>query len=178
MGKLLKWLAIGLVALVAVLTVGGLMLPRTFEVQRSALMQAPPERIYPQIATPRHWPEWSVWNRRDPAMQIAYSGPEQGAGAVWSWKSKSQGDGTMTLTAAEPPHRVAYDLYFPDFDTTSTGELVLAPEAGGTRVTWTMTGDMGANPLYHWMPLVMGGAMRADFDAGLANLKALVESGP
>ena len=46
---------------------------------------------------------------------------------------------------------------------------------GGTQVTWTMNGDMGANPLYRWMGLFMDKMVGPDFDAGLANLKALAE---
>ena len=35
--------------------------------------------------------------------------------------SKTEGDGKMTFTAAEPGKLVAFDLYFPDFGTTSKG---------------------------------------------------------
>ncbi len=38
-----------------------------------------------------------------------------------------------------------------------------------------MNGDMGANPLYRWMGLFMDKMVAPDFDAGLANLKALAE---
>jgi hypothetical protein len=76
---------------------------------------------------PARWKQWSAWNKRDPQMQIEYGGPPAGMGAKWSWKSKSQGDGEMTFTAAEPAKRVAFDLYFPDFGTTSKGELRFEP---------------------------------------------------
>ncbi len=173
--KFLKWAVGGVLGLVALLAVGGMLLPGTFKVSRSALVAAPAERIYPLVSEPRRWKDWSVWNQRDPAMSITYSGPASGAGAVWEWKSKSQGDGRMTFTAAEPGRRAAFELFFPDFGTTSTGELLLAPEGSGTRVTWTMNGDMGRNPLMRWMALMMDGMVGKDFDAGLANLKALAE---
>ena len=41
-----------------------------------------------------------------------------------------------------------------------------------------MNGDMGANPLMRWMALFMDGMVGNDFDAGLANLKALAEKKP
>lgn len=173
--KILKWLLVVVLVLVLVLLVGGLMLPRSFTVERSVVVSAPVADVYAQVAAPRAWKAWSVWNRRDPAMQITYSGPAEGTGATWAWKSASEGDGRMTMTAAQPPNRVGYALYFPDFDSTSTGSFTFTPEDGATRVVWQMQGDMGANPLYHWMPLLMRGTMERDFDAGLANLKALVE---
>jgi hypothetical protein len=110
-------------------------------------------------------------------MQITYSGPPSGAGAGWAWKSKSEGDGRMTFTAAEPGKRVAYELFFPDFGTTSTGDLMLSPDGNGTRVTWTMNGNMGSNPLMRWIALFGDRMVGGDFEAGLANLKGLAEKG-
>jgi hypothetical protein len=81
----------------------------------------------------------------------------------------------MTFTAAEPERRLAYDLFFPDYGTTSQGDLRFAPEGGATRVSWTMNGDMGRNPLFRWFALFADRMVGKDFDTGLANLKTLAE---
>ncbi len=173
--KVVKWL-FGLVALLAVvLFIGGLFLSSNFSVTRSVSIQAAPEKIFPLIADPRQWKQWSVWNQRDPAMAITYSGPPSGAGAAWEWKSKTEGDGKMSFTAAEPGQRLAYDLYFPDFGTTSGGELRLKPEGAATQVTWVMNGNMGSNPLFRWMALFADSMVGKDFEGGLANLKRVAE---
>ncbi|MDC8771896.1 SRPBCC family protein [Roseateles albus] len=177
--KILKVLGLSLVGLVALLLIGGWLLPSTFSVSRSVQIAASPEKIYPLVAAPGAWRQWSVWNRRDPAMTIEYSGPDTGAGAVWAWKSASEGDGKMTFTAAEAPKRVAYDLFFPDFGTTSSGEFRFETQASGdTQVTWLMNGDMGKNPLFHWLALFADGMVGKDFEAGLKNLKAVAETRP
>ena len=173
--KLFKWVLIVVAVLAIVLVVGGLLLSPTFTVTRTQQINAAPDKVYALVANPRAWQQWSVWNRRDPAMQITYSGPESGVGAVWEWKSKSEGDGRMSFTAAEPPQRVAFDLHFPDFGTTSKGELRFQPQGSGTEVSWTMNGDMGSNPLFHWFALFAGSMVGKDFEAGLANLKAMAE---
>jgi uncharacterized protein YndB with AHSA1/START domain len=173
--KLLKWLLIAVAGVVAVLFLGGYALSPEFKVVRSVTINAPADKVYALVADPREWKRWSVWNERDPAMAIAYSGPPSGAGAAWEWKSKSEGDGKMTFTAAEPGKRVAYDLFFPDFGTTSNGDLLLMPEGGGTKVTWTMNGNMGSSPLLRWMALFGDKMVGPDFDAGLAHLKAVAE---
>jgi uncharacterized protein YndB with AHSA1/START domain len=173
--KLLK-LLLGIVLLVVIVAVaGGMLLSPKFTVQRSIEVNAPAGKVYALVADPREWKRWSAWNQRDPAMQIEYSGPPSGAGAVWSWKSASQGDGRMSFTAAEPNQRLAYDLFFPDFGTTSTGELTLAPAGSGTKVTWVMNGDMGRNPVYRWFALFADRMVGKDFGEGLANLKTLAE---
>lgn len=173
----LKWTLGLVVGLVALLLVGGLLLSGRYEITRSIVVAASADKVYPLVAEPRRWKEWSVWNRRDPAMSITYSGPESGAGARWAWKSPTEGDGQMTFTAAEPGRRAAYELYFPDFGTTSTGELTLTPDGSGTRVTWAMAGTMGSNPLMRWMALAMDRMVGPDFEGGLANLKTLAEKG-
>jgi hypothetical protein len=81
----------------------------------------------------------------------------------------------MSFTAAEPGRRLAYDLYFPDFGTTSSGALELAADGRGTKVTWIMNGNMGSNPLFRWFALFGDRMVGPDFEAGLANLKALAE---
>ena len=172
---LLKWTLIVVLLLAAVVVLGGYLLSPKFSVSRSVLVNAPADKIYPLVADPRGWKQWSVWNQRDPAMKIDYSGPDSGVGAAWEWTSASEGGGKMTFTAAEPGKRVGFDLYFPDFGTTSSGELLFTPEGAGTRVTWTMKGDMGSNPLYHWVALSADGMVGKDFEAGLANLKAVAE---
>jgi uncharacterized protein YndB with AHSA1/START domain len=173
--RIVKWILIVLVALAAVLVGGGYLLSPKFTVVRSVTINAPADKVYPLVADPRGWKQWSVWNRRDPTMQIDYFGPASGAGAGWSWKSKSEGDGKMTFTAAEPGRQVVYELYFPDFGTTSRGDLTLAPEGTGTRVTWTMNGDMGANPLFRWFALNADSMVGKDFEGGLAGLKEVAE---
>jgi uncharacterized protein YndB with AHSA1/START domain len=173
--SLVKWLAIVVVAIAVVLVGGGYILSPTFSVTRSVVIAAPADKVYALVADPRAWKQWSVWNQRDPAMKIEYSGPESGAGAVWAWHSASEGDGRMSFTAAEPGRLVAFDLYFPDFGTTSKGALQFTPEGNGTRVSWTMNGDFGSNPLMHWFALLADRITGHDFDAGLANLKAIAE---
>ena len=173
--KILKWLLISILALVALLFVGGYALSPEFRAVRSTVIKAPAEKVYALVADPREWKRWTVWNQRDPAMTITYSGPATGAGAGWAWQSKTEGDGKMTFTAADPGKRVAYELFFPDFGTTSTGAIELTAEGSGTKVSWSMNGNMGSNPLFRWMALFGDKMVGPDFEAGLANLKAIAE---
>ncbi|MDX2194134.1 MAG: SRPBCC family protein [Gemmatimonadales bacterium] len=173
---MLKRVLITLAVLLFVLLALGFVLPSKVSLARSTEIKAPPDAIYPLLVAPKAWPRWSVWNRRDPAMTITWSGPESGVGAAWAWTSKSEGNGAMTLTAAEPGRRVGYELRFEGMQP-STGALVLEPSGTGTRVTWSMDADMGGGPLGGWFGLLMPGMVGKDFDAGLANLKAEAEKG-
>ncbi len=68
--RFLKWLLLALLGLVVLLVVGGALLSSQFAVSRSVLVNAPADKVYALVASPRQWPKWSVWNRRDPAMKI------------------------------------------------------------------------------------------------------------
>jgi uncharacterized protein YndB with AHSA1/START domain len=173
--KIVQWTfaVIGAIALAVLIT--GLFLPSQFAVERSTEIDAPARKIYDYIHEPQQWSKWAVWNQRDREMRIRYSGPKFGRGAKWTWQSRSEGTGTMEFTHVEPDHFVAYSLYFPDYGMRSTGVLRLEPAGSKTRVTWTNTGDVGSNPLKHYLPLMMDRLVGPDFEAGLANLKTLSE---
>ena len=174
----MKWfgrIALALLVIVGLFVAVGLLLPSGFKVQRTVEFSAPPDRIYPLIADPREWKRWSVWNRRDPAMTMQYSGEPRGTGARWSWKSASEGNGEMEFTRAVANERVDYALSFPDMGMRSSGQLRLEPQGAGTRVTWTNEGDMGGNPVNRYFGLFMDRLVGPDFEGGLKNLKVLVE---
>jgi uncharacterized protein YndB with AHSA1/START domain len=164
-----------LVGALLVLLLAGFLLPSNFKAERSVTINAPAEKIYPLLVSVKEWKRWTVWNQRDPKMQITYSGPESGSGAKWSWKSKSEGNGAMEFTAAETNKRLAYALTFDDM-APSTGELLLAAAGNNTKVTWTMTGDSGMNPVARWFGYFIDKLVGPDFEAGLVNLKKLAET--
>ncbi len=173
--NLIKRILFGLLILIAAFVATSFLLPSQFNVARSVTINAPPEKIYPLIANTREWKNWTVWNRRDPNMKIDYAGPESGLGAKWSWESKTEGSGEMEFTQAEPNKSLGYRLLFKDFNTTSTGTLKLEPEGAATKVTWSFVGEAGNNPMMRYMGSMMDGMIGKDFDAGLANMKALAE---
>jgi len=174
--KWLKWLLIGVAALLLLFAAVSLALPTRFSVERSVAIAAPAEKVYPLIAAPAEWQRWSAWNQRDPKMQIEYGGPAAGAGARWSWRSDSEGNGTMEFTEAVPGERLAYRLAFPDIGMQSTGQLRIEKNGAGVRVSWSNEGDMGADPVNRWFGLFMDRLVGPDFEAGLNNLKRLAEA--
>ena len=172
---IVKTILLFLVALVVLVITVGLFLPSSFQVMRSAEVNAPAEKVYGYLADPRQWARWAVWNQRDPAMKVTYSGPPSGRGAKWAWESATEGTGSMEFTLAEPNRVIEYALSFPEFGMRSAGTFTLQPTAAGTKVTWTNAGDVGANPLKHYFALFMDRMVGPDFEQGLANLKALAE---
>ena len=174
--KILQW-TLAVVGMFALAIVGaGFFLPSSFHIERRIDVKAPAAKVYDYIADPRQWAKWSVWTRRDPAMDVSYSGPPFGQGAKWAWKSETEGSGNMEFTRVEPNRRVEYALAFPDFGMKSAGAFLLDESPAGTRVTWTNAGDVGPNPLKHYIAWNMDRMVGPDFEQGLANLKAMAET--
>jgi hypothetical protein len=177
--KLLRNLLGGLVVLILVLVVAAYFLPRGYRIERSVVITASAERVFPHVADLERWQAWGVWYARDPAMTVNVSS-EPGPGEVggWvSWQSETQGNGTATLVRSEPPTLATYDLSFEGFDLVSRGSFQLETIGNDVRVTWTDAGDLGMNPVYRWFGLMLDGMVGADFEAGLSRLKALIETG-
>jgi hypothetical protein len=137
-------------------------------------VNASPDRIAALVDSSQGWSTWGVWYRRDPKMKVTETGPARGAGAAWSWISESQGNGAMRLTEVQPGRMVAYELTIEGFDP-SQGDVTLTPEGHATHVTWHMHGTMGPG-VARWFGLFMDRLVGPDFEAGLANLKALAET--
>ena len=175
--KIVAWVFGVLVALWVLLLLVGLVLPGHYRVERSSLVAAKPDAIYPLVGDLRAWSKWGVWFARDPAMQISYSPVTNEVGSWSQWKSKSQGDGKMTISTLRPLEDFEYQMEFTDMGMVSRGTMALSPGQGGTtRVVMSMEGDLGRSPLNRWFGLFMDKLVGPDFEAGLANLKRLSEA--
>ena len=173
--KILKRILISLLSLLVLIIVLAYLMPNHYGVIRSIQIQASPDKIYPLIASPKEWKKWSVWNQRDPKMEILFSGPETGAGASWDWKSESQGNGGMKLTKVAENQVINYELHFEDMGKPSKGALTLEPEGTSTKVTWSMVGSSEGNFMMKLFAPFMDKMVGPDFEDGLKNLKAVAE---
>ena len=66
---MLKLIGLAVVLLIGAVLIVAAMRPDTFRVQRTASIQAPPEKIFPLINDFRRWDAWSPYEHLDPAMK-------------------------------------------------------------------------------------------------------------
>ena len=164
-----------LVGIVVVLLAAGFLLPSNYSAQRSVTINAPAEKVFPLVVNQKEWKRCSVWNQRDPSMQMTYSCPEMAAGSKWSWKSKSEGNRGLEFSAVERNKRIGYALTMEDMKP-ATGDLTLTPDDAGTRVRWNINGSAHMNLVFRWFRLITDTMIEPDFKGGPKNLKKLVES--
>ncbi|MES2050172.1 MAG: SRPBCC family protein [Pseudomonadota bacterium] len=173
--KILKWVFGIILSLVILILAIAMMLPNEYAVTRTITIKAPAEKIYALVVDPKEWKKWSVWNQRDPAMQMTYSGPATGAGAGWDWQSKTQGNGGMKFTSAVVNQKIDYELHFEGMGQPSTGAMLFEAQSGATKITWSMHGTSEGNLMMKLFAPFMDKMVGPDFQAGLDNLKKLAE---
>jgi len=153
--------------------------PATLRIERSALIQATPEQIFPLLNDFHRWTEWSPWERLDPGLQRTYSGAASGVGAVYAWAgNKKVGQGRMEITESHFPTRLVLTLDFlAPFEAHNLTEFTVRSGGAGTTLTWLMTGPNSFMGKVMGLFMNMDRLIGKDFEAGLANLKATVERG-
>lgn len=173
--KILKYLLTGLIGLILILIAVAYSLPNQYGVSRSMTINASSDKVYALIAAPKEWKKWSVWNQRDPNMEMLYSGPEVGSGASWDWKSKTEGDGGMKFLTAVPNQVINYELHFDGMGKPSNGALLLEAQGNQTKITWSMTGTTEGNFMMKLFVPFLDKMVGPDFENGLKNLKTIAE---
>lgn len=174
--RLLKNIVIALLTLVVVFVGVAFLLPREVTVSRQALINAPPEKVFSYVNDLRKFNEWSPWEQKDPQMKQTFTGPDAGVGqkVVWESDHKEVGSGSQEIVESTSPNHVKTALDFGDMGSASA-TFDLEGFDGGTRITWGFATDTGNNPMMRWMGLMFDSWVGAEYEKGLANLKALAE---
>ena len=162
------------IAIVAVLAYAA-MQPDAFQVQRTASIKAPPERIFPLIDDLHAHTTWSPFEK-DPNMKRTHTGAPRGKGAIYDWEGNSQvGSGRIAITDSTPSKvTMALDMFRP-FKAHNIVEFTLQPKEGWTNVTWAMHGRQP------YMAKLVSTFINCDkmvgkqFEEGLGKMKALAE---
>lgn len=178
--KFLKIFLFIIVVLIALVVVLGLIGPKTYDVSRSIVIEAPAEAVYPHVSSLKAFAAWDPWARHDPTVKMTYHGTDGEPGAYSRWEGESNGVGERQLEVLIPNERVETEIRFlePEFMAgVSTGYTDLKPTEGGTEVTWGFKGENGF--IFRAMSMLpmmdMETAVGGDFEYGLDQLKAIVE---
>jgi Polyketide cyclase / dehydrase and lipid transport len=150
--------------------------PDTFRIERSARMNASPDRIASNISDFHQWSAWSPWEKLDPDLKRTYSGASTGKGAVYDWTgNKKVGTGRMEVLDVQPGKVTIKLDFLKPFEAHNITEFSLAPAGGGTNVTWAMHGASPFVAKVFGLVYNMDKTVGADFERGLANLKQVAE---
>jgi uncharacterized protein YndB with AHSA1/START domain len=151
--------------------------PDTFRVERSTVIKAPPETVFPLISDLRKQLSWSPFDK-DAEAKRTFSENACGKGASYAWDGNGQvGKGRVEIVDVAAPSKVAMKLEMErPIAANNDVEFTLDGDGDSTRVTWAM---VGALP---FLGKVMSLFMDCDsmcgreFEKGLAGLKSMAEA--
>jgi uncharacterized protein YndB with AHSA1/START domain len=168
---------IAIVAVIVMALVFAAMKPDTLRIERSTVINAPPDKVYALIDDFHEWPRWAPQDREDASMKRTYSGAPTGVGAVSDWSgSGNTGKGRMEITGADASRQVVVTVDFAKpFVAHNVNTFTLAPEGNGTRVSWAMQGTNAYMMKVMSLLMNMDKMMGQHFESGLANLRAAAE---
>jgi hypothetical protein len=171
-------LLVGFLGLLGILAIVIASQPTDYMVYRTALIDAPPDRVVKHVGDFKNWDAWSPWAKRDPNMTQQISDPSGGVGATYSWSGNSDvGKGKMTIVGIKENAEVNIKLEFLEpFPSEADTAFAVRNERGKSVVTWRMQGKHDFISKAFCLVMDMDAMIGGDFEQGLAKLKEVVET--
>lgn len=176
--KALKYIGIGLGAIIVTALLVALFVPKEVIYEKSITINAPIDSVWMNVSTLSAIDKWSPWNDYDPNMKKSMTGTDGAIGAMASWESEVEevGKGSQTISKIEPPTLFETDLkFYVPYESEAKGYILLNQEGEGTKVTWGFKSEMPYPFNIMKLFMNMDEMMDKDWNSGLGKLKALCE---
>jgi len=177
--KILKYIGLGLAAIVALALITGLFLPKDYAVSRTVTIQRSNADVFEYARMIRNQEDYSVWWKMDPNQVNTYTGEDGTVGFVAAWKSEldSVGSGEEEIIALEEGKRIGFALRFKEpFESNASSEMLFAStDSNSTTLTWNFKGDMSYPFNVMQLFMSMEDMLGNDIEQGLNNVKAILE---
>jgi uncharacterized protein YndB with AHSA1/START domain len=173
---MLKTILLVVAAVIAALLTYAAFKPDSFRLSRSTTIAAPPDKVFALINDLRQFNTWNPFAKMEATVVLTYDSVAAGVGGAYHWKGDKTGEGRMQITESVPAQRVSAKLDFTKpFEAHNQVDFTVQPQGNGSTVTWAMHGPMPYLNRLMTIFFDMDKTVGKDFEAGLANLKALAE---
>lgn len=162
-------IALTLVAIVVIAALAGFAMGPRWQIAVSGSVAAPSREVVDYLADFHTWRQWSVWNTRSfPGSNFSYRGATHRAGAeqVWTMGPKT----TVWRLLQVKPNELVYRRQTNDGPVLD-GRFQVEDAPGGTRLTWTVSGDTGLNPFDRLIAWFYGDRVRNQLRTGLQGIQ-------
>jgi len=152
--------------------------PAKFVISRSALLPAPPDKVFEIVNDFHEWNDWSPWAKLDPNSKTTFDGAPSGVGAKFAWDGNNKvGSGSMAIVESRPNESIKIDLTFTrPMQATNVTLFTFKPETNGTRVTWTMSGANGFMGKLFSVLIDCDKMVGGQFEDGFQNMEAKLKT--
>ena len=177
--RILKKLIFFFIGIIVLLLIAGLFVKKEYAVERAIVINKPKDEVFNYVKFVKNQDNYSVWNKKDPAMKKDYKGNDGQVGFVVAWDSsdKEVGKGEQEIVNIVDGDRIDMKLRFKEpFEAEDNAYMITETVSPNeTKVKWgfkgTMNYPMNLMLLFMDMDKELGGAL----DAGLKDLKTILE---
>ena len=165
-----------LLAIVVAAGLAGFAMGSRWQVAVSGPVAASPRELIDYLADFQTWRQWSVWNtRRFPGSKFSYRGASGSAGAEQVWKMGPKT--TVWHLLQVEPNELSYWRQTND-GPVRRGRFQAEAVSGGSRLTWTVSGDAGLNPYDRLIAWYYSDNMRGQMSAALHGVQQHFKAAP
>jgi effector-binding domain-containing protein len=174
--KILKFLGIGILALVLIFLIAAGIAPSENHLSRSIVIDAPMEAVRQNVVTFENMLKWSPWADLDTNQTVTIENDGQ-IGAIYTWDGADSlvGAGEQTILDITDDKVVTHLHFTRPWESEADATTTLKEVDEGVEVTWSYDDHvdypMNIMNLFFDMDAMLG----PDFEKGMARLKELVE---
>jgi hypothetical protein len=146
--------------------------------EREITINRPSDVVFTYLKSLKNFQNWNPYLKVDPQARLQYSGSDGQAGSLVAWEgNKKLGQGEQEITKIVEGQKVQFELRFKrPFENTTSGSFSAMPAGQGrTQVKWTMDGRPIFPMTIFALFLNVDKMMGCQFEAGLKELKGILE---
>jgi hypothetical protein len=162
--------------LVALLLIASALMPKAYNVDKSAVIKKPADYIMSRIGDLNSYRDWNPWMKMEPNAKSTITGVPHSPGHKYAWEGKKIGVGSLTLLSKDDKH-IHFDLEFlKPWKSKAKDNWLFEPWGDGseTKVTWQNSGQLPW-PIARLMGPLINKNLNHQFVQGLDNLKKICE---
>lgn len=172
--KVLKWIFIVLLALLAILVIIGFASPKEMKVTTTEEINLPPAKVFHFVAGFVDRTAWDPWIRDDTAAKVSFDIIPGYVGSKYNWEGAKVGKGLMIVDS------VSVGSYLRNSVSLMPGKFIpeewkFTPSGNGTAMEWTITMTSGS-PFGRLANKAFRGIIQKTMDSGKADLKNYLET--
>jgi hypothetical protein len=179
MKKFLRYFAIVIAGIVALVLIVALFVKKEYSVERNIAINLPKQVVFDYVKYLKNQNNFSVWAKIDPNMNQNFRGTDGTVGFVSAWDSpvKEAGKGEQEITSITDGQRIDYVIrFFEPMKSTDNAFISFKAENDSvTTVVWGFYGKIKYPMNLMLLFMDMDAMLGKDLSGGLDNLKTLLE---
>ncbi len=171
-GKIIIYILLALFVLVLIV---GAIAPSSMRIEKSIVIDHPPETVFPYGANFEHMKNWNPWSKSDPDAQNSFEGERLKPGSKWKWQGEKVGVGSLEIQEITPNKEVIARLKFIEPNESEAKDIRKFQEVNGsTQVAWINESEL-SYPFDRIIGLFIRSILEQNLEDGLSNLKGYVD---